>query len=204
MSDNLDTEQVRQLDVLLDKYGFTRRAATVHAAARPCVALRLKDRSKNLPAGRSRVGGLPDLPPDWEYPQDEVGRHLVFICQINFAEVPPTPPLPARGTLYLFVEDDDDAGDVRHRILFDEGDPGRLRRVGLPRKAEWCLDGRNRLQIPYAVEFARAISLPGAWDRWTARHVKLDGEAHANYRKLLGALTRGRRGQLLGYPQVQP
>jgi hypothetical protein len=203
VSDHLQTEQSGQLDVLLERYGLARRAATMHAAAWSCVGLRLKGKSKHLPLGVSRVGGLPDLPSDWTYPQNGDGRHLVFICQINWAEVPPTPPLPARGILYCFVEDDDNAGAVRHRILFDEGDPAWLRRASLPRHAAWCLDGRNRLAVPHAVEFARAISLPGAQDRWTARHLKLEGEAHAKYRKLLRALSRGQDGQLLGYPQVR-
>jgi hypothetical protein len=203
VSDQLDTEQSEQLDVLLEQYGLARRAATMHTAARPCVGLRLKGKSKRVPLGASRVGGLPDLPSDWTYPQDDAGRHLVFVCQISFTEVPPTPPLPTRGTLYCFVEDDDDATDVRHCILFDEGDPARLRRASLPRRADWCLDGCNRLKVPYAVEFVRAISLPSSQVRWTARHVKLEGEAHAKYGKLLRALSRGLDGQLLGYPQVR-
>jgi len=202
VSGHLHTEQSGQLDVLLERYGLARRAATMHAAAWPCVGLRLKGKSKHLALGASRVGGLPDLPSDWAYPQDDAGRPLVFICQINLAEVPPTPPLPACGTLYCFVADDDDASAVRHRILFDDGDPARLRRASLPRHAAWCLDGRNRLKVPYALEFARALSLPSAQDRWTARHVKLEGEAHARYLKLLRALSRGLNGQLLGYPQV--
>jgi hypothetical protein len=146
---------------------------------------------------------LPDLPSDWDFPQDSAGRHLVFVCQINLAEVPPTPPLPARGTVFCFVEDDDDASAVRHRILVHEGDAARFRRASLPRQVAWCLDGRNQLKVPYAVEFARKISLPGAWDRWTARHLRLEGEAHARYLKLLRALGRGLDGQLLGYPQVR-
>jgi hypothetical protein len=203
MSELLNTEQSGRLDLLLGQYGLARRATTMHAAARPCVGLRLRGTSKRLRRGASRVGGLPDLSSDWAYPQDSAGRHLVFICQINLAEVPPTPPLPARGTVYCFVEDDDDASTVRHRILYKDGDSARFRRARLPRRVVWCVDGRNRLEVPYAVEFARAISLPGAWDRWTARHIRLDGEAHAKYRKLLRALSRGLDGQLLGYPQVR-
>jgi uncharacterized protein YwqG/predicted DNA-binding protein (MmcQ/YjbR family) len=54
--------------------------------------------------GQSRIGGMPDLPPEIPYPQFR-DRPLAFLAQVNLAEVPqdiPRGTLPDRGLLYFF------------------------------------------------------------------------------------------------------
>lgn len=80
--------------------------------------------SDGLPLGASRIGGMPDLPPDFQWPtwmatQPEgvgsdgpvhskpVKRELDFIAQIRLEDVKdldPTGLLPSRGSLYFFFD----------------------------------------------------------------------------------------------------
>jgi uncharacterized protein YwqG len=80
--------------------------------ALPAVLVRRSDLPVPLthPA-RSFFGGLPRLPPQFEWPTAEVRANetletvaLTFIAQIDLAEVPGSgwSPLPKRGTLYFF------------------------------------------------------------------------------------------------------
>ncbi|HEV2293864.1 MAG TPA: DUF1963 domain-containing protein [Tepidisphaeraceae bacterium] len=57
-----------------------------------------------LPLGHSRVGGLPDLPPDRPWPTHK-GKRIPFVAQLNLAEFPKDahPLLPERGHLYAFA-----------------------------------------------------------------------------------------------------
>lgn len=60
---------------------------------------------EELRLGQSRAGGVPDLPDSLEHPAG-----LQFLCQINLAEVPPTPGtslLPSEGMLYFFYDMED-------------------------------------------------------------------------------------------------
>ena len=60
--------------------------------------------------GNTRLGGLPDLPKDMEYPHNENGNYNL-LCQINFAEFEnKLGKLPEKGILYIFnghVSEDD-------------------------------------------------------------------------------------------------
>ncbi|WFU82266.1 DUF1963 domain-containing protein [Bradyrhizobium sp. CIAT3101] len=81
-------------------------------SARPAVLVRRSDLPVPLahPA-RSFFGGLPKLPPQFEWPVAVVTANatpesvaLTFVAQIDLAEVPRSgrSPLPKRGTLYFF------------------------------------------------------------------------------------------------------
>lgn len=59
-----------------------------------------------LPLWSSKMGGYPYLPKSLEYPRDsETGELMMFLLQINCAEVPEIPnfPLPRQGLLQFFV-----------------------------------------------------------------------------------------------------
>lgn len=63
--------------------------------------------------GRSKLGGLPDLPSDIAWPcSSEHGEPLAFICQIDLTQLvglDARARLPRRGMLYLFSICDNDA-----------------------------------------------------------------------------------------------
>lgn len=84
----------------------------IEETALPAVLVRRSDLPVPLthPA-RSFFGGLPRLPPQFEWPTAEVKANqtletvaLTFVAQIDLAEVPGAKwsPLPKRGTLYFF------------------------------------------------------------------------------------------------------
>jgi hypothetical protein len=66
--------------------------------------------------GRTRIGGLPDLPPETGWPVAQ-GRPLEFVAQIDLAELDrPGRALPARGLLSVFL-DEHDWGAIGGRVL---------------------------------------------------------------------------------------
>ncbi|GJM31508.1 MAG: hypothetical protein DHS20C18_05090 [Saprospiraceae bacterium] len=56
---------------------------------------------------QSKFGGNPYLPKGTEFPRDPEGRHLFFLAQINFEEVPEFAPFPAKGMLQFYIADDE-------------------------------------------------------------------------------------------------
>lgn len=82
-------------------------------------------------AGRSHVGGLPDLPAQAGWPCDREGCPLHFLAQVDLAELPPgaeqPADLPRQGTLLFFARMDetlDFEGDPV-RVMFDPDSTGR-------------------------------------------------------------------------------
>ena len=59
---------------------------------------------------QSRVGGPVYLPEGIAYPSDESGQPLLFLVQINFAEMPPLPNFPKSGILQFFARADEELG----------------------------------------------------------------------------------------------
>jgi len=94
--------------------------------------------------GNTRFFGLPDLPPNVEYPKvdpkskENKGNFWKFIAQINFSELKGMCEyLPERGIAYFFIESQyDELSHVegnrfqkslyRHKVFYYDGDPGDL------------------------------------------------------------------------------
>ena len=96
---------------MYEKWDFT--VDEMIEAVRPCVCCRHPDKvekGQTIHAGRSKVGGLPDLPADLSWPEGDDGR-LAFVAQIDLEEVKPLDlqgSLPGAGMLYLFAFADGD------------------------------------------------------------------------------------------------
>src|SRR5205085_10306136 len=58
---------------------------------------------------RSKLGGVPYLPPGGEIPRMKK-TPMMLLAQINFAEQPALEGFPRKGILQLFVEDDPSLG----------------------------------------------------------------------------------------------
>lgn len=80
------------------------------------VRISSQDARKTRP-WESKLGGMPYLPKNMSWPLSPEGRQLVFLAQINFAEMPAFPPFPQKGILQFFIHDDDLYG-----MDFDEGE----------------------------------------------------------------------------------
>jgi uncharacterized protein YwqG len=86
---------------------------TVAVPQKPLFGLfKQPDRKKHIgltaAVGASRLGGLPDVPPGFSWPQID-GKPMQFLAQINCAEIPAQTvdaPFPAEGLLYFFFDFD--------------------------------------------------------------------------------------------------
>lgn len=65
----------------------------------------------------SKVGGMPYLPQNTNWPQSAEGENLAFLAQVNFAELPSLPLFPSKGILQFFIHEDDLYG-----MDFDDGE----------------------------------------------------------------------------------
>lgn len=55
----------------------------------------------------SKLGGCPYLENIGQYPIGENGKPMMFLAQINLAEMPPLPDFPQEGLIQFYVENDD-------------------------------------------------------------------------------------------------
>ncbi|WP_338396119.1 DUF1963 domain-containing protein [Fulvitalea axinellae] len=79
--------------------------------------------------GNTRIGGLPDLPPDIDYPVNEDGYYNLLF-QLNLSEIKvDKSPLPDSGILYLF-QGDAQSGD--YQLYFYDGPLENLNRKEPP------------------------------------------------------------------------
>jgi uncharacterized protein YwqG len=78
----------------------------IKSTLRPSISI-IATPNANTRPWQSKFGGLPYLPNDFTYPQDEDGKFLHLLAQINFAECPRIEPFPERGILQFYIGDDD-------------------------------------------------------------------------------------------------
>ena len=106
------------LSELIAFHGLEDRRPEIEKIARPAFLLRTRrSNGSEPPAGRTRIGGEPDLPEGLEWPVYRDGKPLAFLSQVNLSQLPEGAErggLPARGILSFFsvwgwqVEDDAD------------------------------------------------------------------------------------------------
>ena len=102
--------------------------AAILAAEKPTAEITLEP-CGNLTLSQSKIGGLPYLPPDAEYPRNSYGQPLTLLAQINFAEMPPLPDFPTSGILQWFIDLHGFFVDEALRYLGDMLDERRNRRA---------------------------------------------------------------------------
>jgi len=91
---------------LIAENGLARHRETILAMARPAFGIVCSPAGRaEPPLAGTRVGGRPDLEDGTEWPCHESGRPLVFVAQINLADLPTgvdAGPLPTAGLLSFF------------------------------------------------------------------------------------------------------
>ncbi len=53
----------------------------------------------------SKLGGMPYLPKDFDYPRRSDGEPLRLLCQLNFEKLPHMKPFPEKGILQIYLYD---------------------------------------------------------------------------------------------------
>ena len=103
------------------------------------MAIGLKFEKSNQPLmGQSKWWGAPDLPEDWDYPCNDEGDPLTFVCQIrceDIAEFDTEGLLPHTGMLYFFAQ----IGEYVQAMDIAEGEHNGL--------GEWGEDAYKVLEI---------------------------------------------------------
>jgi uncharacterized protein YwqG len=189
--------------------GISRLQKDIDALARPSIRLYTTPVDEDsLAVGTSKVGGLPDLPPDLIWPEFG-GLPQSFIAQIRLAEVKPYDTegaLPATGMLWFFYDakqetyGDDPQNRGAWQILFQEGDLTNLKRTPTPAK----LPDESRFQA-CSVRFAAETTLSQVPQMEIANYDWRDEELQ-KYEDLIVHLTppdqRAFRHRLLGNPDL--
>lgn len=154
---------MEHLQTLLQKYGLLHKETAIVKATRPSIKIiKNKLEEEQIPLGTSKIGGLPDMPEDWEFPTYN-DRSLSFLGQFNLQEVKPYDVdnhFPGSGILYVFydvVEQpwgfEEDGGCFK--ILYFDGDEKELRRKQYPEVTE------DYLPLPvFKVSFTTKLTLP--------------------------------------------
>lgn len=96
---NLNEEVIKQLEKLPWKIDFDK----VLELLKPTISIKTKIANKKVEIGKSKFGGLPDLPNGTLWPSLN-GHSFAFICQINLAEIKfdIENKLPKEGMLFFF------------------------------------------------------------------------------------------------------
>lgn len=87
-----------QIDALSEK---------VKSMRAPIMACHPQTGAPSTRPDESRLGGGPGWPHGEALPTDADGRPMLFLCQINFAEMPRFEPFPDTGLMQIFVRSDD-------------------------------------------------------------------------------------------------
>jgi len=158
--------------------------------------------------GQSRIGGIPDLPADFEWPSYK-NEPLSFIAQVNLSELGPyeaAKELPDSGNLAFFYDsqqyvwgfDPNDA--LGFRVIHFKGDDLERRDFpnGLPEQSRFK---------PLELKFAQDLSL-APWDSCSINRLNLSDRQSDDYVELLEKFEATERGSiqsfLLGHPdQIQ-
>jgi uncharacterized protein YwqG len=172
-----------------------RYLAYLDTLARPAIRL-----VKSDTVGNSRLGGLPDLPADLEWPEWQ-GQALAFLGQIDLADLPPACRglgLPASGLLFFFY----DAGQGAWG--FDPADRGAFRVLYAlapgPERAPPPTLAEDAVYPVMPVAFMRVTTYPEPDDP-ALKQVPLTSLEWDRYCDLRTAAASGYAGhRLLGYP----
>jgi len=110
--------------------------------------------------GGTRFGGTPDLPRAARWPVNANGRHLVFVGQVDLAELPATGHnLPPSGLLSFFVGVDEPANDVDHRVFYF-AEPDLVPTVRPSAATFVDRSGQPVSHRPVALRITESMSLP--------------------------------------------
>jgi uncharacterized protein YwqG len=170
-----------------------------------------------LPIGSSKIGGKPDLPPnfEWFYYRGESysgiieNRPLSFIAQINCEEVSELDKdnlLPKKGMLYFFYElttmtwgfNPRDKGSAK--VYYFDGDMKMLSKIDFPENLP------TKYQLPETtISFSFELNLPD-FEELIERHGEIKYEKLDEYYearlKLINETERYPKHKLLGYADI--
>lgn len=191
-----------QLRELIHQVGLDSVADKLVSLSKPSIRItRQRINQADLPIGASRLGGMPDLPPDIQWPELE-GRPLALVAQFNLTDVAPYDVekiLPSEGWLYFFYDAATQPWgfDPKHRgkwkVIYYQGKNDTLSRQKAPEGLAFPLFARS-------VNFRNKLLIPMSFDHDFG--FELSDEERKSYYLLLDKLIKQQDHWLLGYPKV--
>jgi hypothetical protein len=158
----LSDQEQRRLARLIGKHGLEHIGRKLAKLAQPTILVTTSKPDAYRRRGNSRFGGVPDLPPNLEWPTSKRGGQLIFLAQINLKDLPPgnNHPLPARGILYFFLGDDEPAWHIENQVLYFAGGPAQLKRSAEPDEDGLVKGWDGEPFQPHRIKARRSVSLP--------------------------------------------
>ena len=205
-----DTALREQISELIREKSPPRLAEAVERSVRESLLLRTTPvPDEEMPVGKSRIGGMPDLPPEAEWPSWN-DQPLAFIAQINVSELPSfefLQVLPSTGVLSFFYSaqqetwgfDPKDKGSWRVLHLEEQGLQRRTPSPYLPDEGIYPACG---------LDFAPSFTLPDSEsplidlgeNRYTSDEARQYVDLWSSFAELV---DDGRwLNRLLGHPDV--
>jgi uncharacterized protein YwqG len=199
---------------LIESEGLSRRASELLSLAKPSITLQPKlPGGVPIDVGRSKFGGLPDLPSTLEWPMWN-SQPLTFIAQIRLSEAAAYDTgrtLTQSGFLFFFYDplqetwgyDSDDRGSSR--VLYFDGLESKLARRAMPPfRAEVETVAPDLEFTECAIEFSPGLCLPPL-SSFEIKLLKFSGTELENYMELLECVAELNHGdavrhRLIGYP----
>lgn len=86
--------------------------------ARKTAMIELKNQKTSLTD--SKLGGVPYLPKDKEFPVNSEGQQLILLAQINFEDLEDMEDFPSKGLLQFFILGDDILGLDLHKLTVQD------------------------------------------------------------------------------------
>lgn len=199
----------RILNDAVKRHGLTAYHGALEDLARLTFLLRVEPAKDevDIPLGHSKLGGCPDLPADFAWPESETGC-MEFLAQINLAQLPELEhPLPKEGIFWLFSETEG-ACDNAHSLTYLNVPVSKLERRPIPKPGqmsegdEWTIDPAHPLSV---VEFVPSVSLTicEPSEELFAEDDDAGERYYAMASELLGLPGEdGSASKLCGYPNV--
>ncbi|MBS4214018.1 MULTISPECIES: YwqG family protein [Neobacillus] len=131
---------MQHIDNLLREHELYHKKADIISALKNSIKIeKIKVNQEYIPIGSSKLGGLPDMPDEMEFPKYDNG-YLTFIGQFKLKEMKPYDKdglLPNSGILYLFYDVVEQPWGFEEeegcfKVLYFDGDLATLKRKEYP------------------------------------------------------------------------
>lgn len=194
-----------KLRQLIREFRVEKCEAWILRHAMECILLHVDKPDEYQQKGNSRIGGVPDIPASFSWPQRADGKYLSFLMQLDLAALPvlSTNDLPRVGHLYVFVGDDENSDNVEHKLIYDATPGAGLSRATSPRTSQMASESLVGLKA-FLLTSELALSVPETVvsEQWKDRDVDVDDEvwdAYSDMRQALHARKGEPPSQLFGY-----
>lgn len=152
-------------------------------AARDCIIITTEKKDGYSNIGNSRFGGYPDLPENFDYPENIDDEKMTFIAQLNLQEICQlgiNTHLPNSGMLYFFLGNDHDgASDIDNYVIYCDVHQSKLNTLH-PDEEDIFVLNEERDFTPYKLNLSSGIDFPG-YGSYEFDHLGLDKDNMDSY-----------------------